>query len=324
MFVKALPYARRGFHYNSYKFYLEDRFGERVQRISLEGGFSCPNRDGSLDTRACIYCNNASFSPPYAAGDKSITEQLESGIHFLKRRFTADKFIAYFQSGSNTYAPIQKLEKYFREALDHPQVVGLSVSTRPDCVPNDVLALLRDIRQDTDVNLELGLESLYDPSLEWINRCHDVACSLDALERAAAFDLDVTAHIILGLPTETRREMLQMATMLSDLPLTFLKLHHLQIIKDTRLEKLYKTTPFSLFEYETYMELVAEFIALLRPGLILQRVISSAPDRYLIAPKWQQTTTAFLMDLQKYMRENNLWQGDRYVPRQDKQTEFTD
>lgn len=309
--MKTLPYARRGFHYNSYKFYLEDRFGGRVQRISLEGGFSCPNKDGILDTRGCIYCNNASFSPPYANTGRPLAKQLESGIAFLQRRFPSDKYIAYFQSGSNTYAPLKKLETLFRQALDHPQVLGLAVSTRPDCISDAVLALLKDISQDVDVNLEIGLESLYDSSLQWINRCHDVADSRKTLDRAAEYGLSVTGHIILGLPVESRQETMQMAAMLNALPLKFLKLHHLQVIRNTRLEKLYDEKPFPLFEYEEYLAFVAEFISRLRSGLILQRVISSSPDQYLIAPKWKHTTTAFLMDLQKYMREHELWQGDK-------------
>lgn len=309
--MKTLPYARRGFHYNSYKFYLEDRFGGRVQRISLEGGFTCPNRDGTLDTDGCIYCNNESFSPPYANAGRTIAEQLDSGIAFLSRRFGAEKFIAYFQSGSNTYAPLSKLEKLFRQAIDHPQVVGLSVSTRPDCLSDAVLQLLQDIGKNIDINLELGLESMYDRSLEWINRCHDVACSRHALERAANYGLPVTGHIILGLPTESREEMMNMSAILNALPLKFIKLHHLQVIRDTRLGKLYAATPFPLFGYEEYIAFISEFITRLRSGLILQRVISSTPERYLLAPKWQHTTTAFLMDLQKYMREHDHWQGAR-------------
>lgn len=307
--MSSLPFARRGFRYNTYSCYLEERFGERVQRVSLDGAFTCPNRDGSRGSGGCIYCNNLSFSPPYASGKQDISKQLEAGIRFLKGRFGAHKFIAFFQSRSNTYAPVKKLERLYRQALDHPDVVGLAVSTRPDCLENDVLELLKDIGRDYDVNLEIGIESLNEASLRWMNRCHDLACTRDALDRAAAFGIDVTGHMILGLPTETREEMLKSTGKLNTLPLKFLKLHHLQIIRDTALAKYYSDKPFPLFGYEEYLAFVAEFIAQLRSEFILQRVISSSPDSCLIAPKWRHSTTAFVMDLQKQMRERELYQG---------------
>ncbi|MEA2078231.1 MAG: TIGR01212 family radical SAM protein [Candidatus Marinimicrobia bacterium] len=310
-----LLYARRGFHYNNYKYYLEDRFGERVQRVSIEGGFTCPNRDGTKGSGGCIYCNSNSFSPPYSDRKFSIHEQIAEGTRFLHGRFGANKFIAYFQNYTNTYAPLEKLEKMYKEALDHPKVIGLSVSTRPDCIDDNILALLKDISLDYDVNLELGLESLRDESLKWMNRCHDVESSLNALELTAKYGLDVTAHMILGLPTESKDDILKMAKELNALPLKFLKLHHLQIIKDTKLALEFEKNPFPLFDYHGYVEFIAEYIRLLRPELILQRVITSSPDDCLIAPKWPHTTTAFIMELQKYMRENGIYQGDRYSKR---------
>lgn len=308
----TLLYAKRGFHYNNYKYYLEERFGERVQRVSIEGGFTCPNRDGTVGTVGCIYCNSHSFSPPYSDHKLSIKEQLEEGIEFLHWRFKANKFIAYFQNYTNTYAAVSKLEKMYKEALDDPRIVGLSVSTRPDCINDDILQLLKDISKEYDVNLELGLESMKNESLIWMNRCHDVQSSYKALELAEKYGLNVTVHMILGLPTETKEETLAMTQEINDLPIKFLKLHHLQIIKDTQLAKLYIKKPFEVFEYEEYLVFIAEYIRLLRPDIIMQRVITSSPDEYVIAPKWIHTTTAFIMALQKYMRENNIWQGDRY------------
>jgi uncharacterized protein len=309
----SLPYARRGFHYNNYKFYLDDRFGERVQRVSIEGGFTCPNRDGSKGSGGCIYCNSNSFSPPYSDKEFPISKQIEDGTRFLNGRYRADKFIAYFQNYTNTYAPLKKLEKMYREALEHPKVVGLSVSTRPDCINENIVSLLKDISSEYDVNLELGLESLKDESLIWMNRCHDVATSMKALELTEKFGIDVTAHMILGLPSETEEEMFKMAKKLNDLPLKFLKLHHLQVVKDTKLAIEYSKSPFPLFNYEEYVEFVAAYIRLLSPKIILQRVITSSPDDCLIVPKWPHTTTAFIMELQKYMRENDIWQGDSYT-----------
>ncbi|MDZ7797638.1 MAG: TIGR01212 family radical SAM protein [Candidatus Marinimicrobia bacterium] len=310
----SLPYARRGFRYNNYKYYLEDHFGERVQRVSVEGGFTCPNRDGTLGTTGCIYCNNRSFSPPYADGGKPVAEQLSEGIRFLSQRFGAEKFIAYFQSQCNTYAAVDRLEKLYREALDHPKIVGLAVSTRPDCINDENLGLLKSISRHHDVNLEMGIESVYDDSLKWMNRCHDLSVTVKAIQKAAEYGLNVTGHIILGLPCETREKMLDTAAVLNRLPLTFLKLHHLQIIRGTPLAVRYKKQAFPLFDYREYIEFIAEFISRLRPDIILQRVISSSPENYLIAPQWQPTTTAFIMDLQKYMREKEIWQGDKYTP----------
>lgn len=309
----SLPYARRGFHYNNYKYYLDDRFGERVQRVSIEGGFTCPNRDGSKGFGGCIYCNSSSFSPPYSDRTISIKKQIEDGTRFLNGRFRADKFIAYFQNYTNTYAPLNTLEKMYRQALEHPKVIGLSVSTRPDCIDKNILSLLRDISSDYDVNLEFGIESLKDESLIWMNRCHDVASSLKALELTEKYGIDVTAHMILGLPTETKDEMMEMTKVLNELPLKFLKLHHLQVIKDTKLAIEYLKKPFPLFDYNEYVEFIANYIRLLSPEFILQRVITSSPDDCLIAPKWPHTTTAFIMELQKFMRENDMWQGDRYT-----------
>ncbi|MBN2781046.1 MAG: TIGR01212 family radical SAM protein [Candidatus Marinimicrobia bacterium] len=310
---ERLPYARRGFHYNNYKYYLEDRFGERVQRVSIEGGFTCPNRDGTRGKGGCIYCNSQSFSPPYADKLLPIEAQLSEGIRFLHGRFGANKFIAYFQNYTNTYAPVRKLELMYRKALEHPHVVGLAVSTRPDCVENDVLQLLKDISADYDVNLELGIESLKETSLKWMNRQHTVETTRSAIRRAAEFGLNVTGHLILGLPTETREEMLAMTEELNELPLKFLKLHHLQVISKTRLAALYHLKPFPLFEYRDYVEFTGEYITRLRPEIILQRVITSSPEDCLIAPVWEPTTTAFIMDLQKYMRDHNMYQGDRYL-----------
>ncbi|MFA6618652.1 MAG: TIGR01212 family radical SAM protein [Candidatus Neomarinimicrobiota bacterium] len=310
--MKNLAYARRGFRYNNYSYYLQDHFGERVQRVAIEGGFTCPNRDGTKGVGGCIYCNSESFSPPYSDSRFPISKQLEEGIKFLHGRFGANKFIAYFQNRTNTYAPLKKLESMYRQALEHPQVVGLSVSTRPDCVDDDVLSLLADINKDYDVNLELGLESLKDESLIWMNRCHSMDDSLKALKLAESYGIDVTAHIILGLPTETQEEMFEQLKEINNYPLKYLKLHHLQVIEKTHLAEIYKKEKFPLFSYWEYIEFISDYISRIDPSLILQRVHSSSPDECLVAPKWPHTTTAFMMDLQKHMREGEIWQGDNY------------
>jgi uncharacterized protein len=307
-----LPYAKNGFRYNAYRYYLENQFGQPVQRVSLEGGFTCPNRDGYAGFGGCIFCNNESFSPPYSREDAAISEQLEQGIAYLEKRFEAQKFLAYFQSYTNTYKPLAELERLYRAALDHPKVVGLAISTRADVLPDDLLRLLKDISQDYYLNLEIGIESFYDASLEWMNRGHSAAETREGIERAVAYGITVSGHLILGLPGETEAMMLQEAEFLNSLPLQMLKLHHLQVIENTQLAKNFSENPFPLFEYEDYLRLAAKFIARLRPELVLQRFFTEAPRNYLVAPKWGKRSTEIVMDMQRLMRELDLWQGKFY------------
>jgi len=304
-----LPYAKNGFRYNSYRYYLEDLFGEAVQRISLEGGFTCPNRDGSLAYGGCIFCNNESFSPPYNRGDIDIRSQLEAGVAYLSQRFEARRYLAYFQSYTNTYKPLAELEKLYRQALDHPLVAGLAISTRADCLPDELLQLLRDISQNHYLNLEIGIESFYDRSLEWMNRRHSSATTIKSIEKAAAYGLNLSGHLILGLPEESKGMMLKEAEILNKLPVKLIKLHHLQIIEKTLLAQLYARTPFPLFEYENYLQFVAQFISHLRPEIVIQRFFTETPKSYLIAPIWGKRSAEIVMDMQRYMHEADLWQG---------------
>src|SRR6056297_428011 len=268
-----LPFARKGFKYNVYKFYLEELFGEPVHRLSVKGDFTCPNRDGNKGFGGCIYCNNESFIPFYHRQNETVAEQISKGIEYLRSRFNAAKFIVYFQSYTNTYAPVSELEKKYRQALDHDDVVGLAVSTRPDCLDDDIMSLLSDIGKNHYLNLEIGIESIYEKSLKWMNRCHGCSDTYKALDLIEKYNIDTTAHIILGLPTETRDEMMSSAEKMNQMPL--------------------------------------KFIAGLSPHFVLQRLVSQTPDPMLIAPRWEHTTTAFLMDLQRYMRQNKLFQGKK-------------
>jgi len=236
--MPLLPYARNGFRYNHYKFFLDDMFHTRVQRLSVETGFTCPNRDGSKGWGGCIYCNNDSFMPPYAVtGD--LNEQIRQGKQYLKERFHTDKFIAYFQSYTNTYGSFSVLKDKIEFALEDKDVVGISISTRPDCLQRNVLDFLQDISWDTYVNLEIGVESVYNKTLLWMNRCHTMEDTLRALSILEEYSFDVTAHVILGSPTETREEMLAMTREINQWKIRFLKLHHLQVIRGKRLEKEY-------------------------------------------------------------------------------------
>ncbi|MCD6234176.1 MAG: TIGR01212 family radical SAM protein [Candidatus Marinimicrobia bacterium] len=283
-------------------------FHTRVQRLSVETGFTCPNRDGSKGWGGCIYCNNDSFMPPYAVtGD--LNEQIRQGKQYLKERFHADKFIAYFQSYTNTYGPVSVLKEKIRQVLDDKDVVGISVSTRPDCLEREVLDFLKDISRYTYVNLEIGVESIYDKTLFWMNRCHTMKDTLQAFAILEEYSFDVTAHVILGSPTETREEMLAMTREINQWKIRFLKLHHLQVIRGARLEKEYLDNPFHLFEYKEYLDLVTDFISRIKPEIIFQRLFAESPGSYLVAPVWKKRTTEIIMDIQKTMHDKGLWQA---------------
>ena len=316
MFIKYynpnLHYAQNGFRYNNYTYFLKEKFGKRIQRISIDGGFTCPNRDGTKGTSGCIYCNNRSFSPFIKLKNHSIKSQVTAGFNYF-HKLNATKFIAYFQSHTNTYASVTELRKKYYEAIKFPNVIGIAISTRPDCLNNETLELLKELNESTYLNVEIGIESVYDKSLNWMNRKHDYDTTVKAIEKLNELEIDVTGHIILGLPTETQNEMLEMTKYLNKLSLKFLKIHHLQIIKNTPLAKLYEDDPFKVFEYNDYIKFIANFISHLQPNIILQRVFSSSPMEYLIAPIWDRKTPEIIMDLQKFMRDNDLYQGKYYL-----------
>jgi len=312
MFIKytnlSLKYAQNGFRYNNYTYFLREKFGERVQKISIDGGFTCPNRDGNKGVGGCIYCNNKSFSPFINSSDNSINSQVEAGIKYFNK-LGAKKFIAYFQSHTNTYAPVKELRKKYFDAINFPNIVGLAISTRPDCLSDEIFELLKELKDKTYVNIEIGIESVYGKSLKWMNRKHDYQTTVRAIEKLNKIGVDVTGHIILGLPTETNKEMLEMAKELNKLPMKFLKIHHLQVIKDTPLAKIHKNKPIKLFNYNEYLKILSNFISHLKSEIILQRVFSDSPIDLLIDPIWDKKSPEIIMDLQKIMRDNDLFQG---------------
>lgn len=246
--------------------------------------------------------------PPYAVSD-SLSDQISEGKTYLRNRFRAEKFIVYFQSYTNTYGPLSVLEKKIRISLDDPDVVGISVSTRPDCLEKNVLDLLNNVCQQTYVNLEIGVESIYDKTLRWMNRCHTVDDTLQVLTLLEKYPFDVTAHVILGSPTETREEMLAMSRNMNQWNIRFLKLHHLQVIRGARLEKEYQKNPFHVFGYDEYLDFIAEFVSGIKPEIIFQRLFAESPGLYLIAPVWGKRTTEIVMDIQKRMKDRGLWQS---------------
>ena len=291
--------------------YLAARFPYKVQKISLHAGFSCPNRDGTKGRGGCTYCNNQTFSPDYCHTGRSITEQLDEGIAFFARKYPDMKYLAYFQAYTNTYGATPYLAACYEEALAHEGVVGLIIGTRPDCMPPDLLAYLSDLARDRYLMVEYGIESTCDETLARVNRGHDYASAVDAVRRTAEAGIPVGAHMILGLPSESRETILSHAGRLSALPLTMVKLHQLQLIRGTRLAQEYEQGLADIYPYTVteYVDLAIDFIERLRPDIVVERFVSQSPDALLIAPRWGLKNHEFTARLLQRMRERNTWQG---------------
>jgi radical SAM protein (TIGR01212 family) len=294
--------------------YMRRRFGERVHKLTVDAGLTCPNRDGRLSATGCIYCNARGSGTGALARGMSIREQLEQNKAGVTRRFKARKFIAYFQSYTNTYAPIERLARLYEEALAVDEVVGLSIGTRPDCVEDAVLDLLAGYAERYLVWLEYGLQSACDRTLQQINRGHDVACFSDALERAHWRGLPVCAHVILGLPGESRREMLATARFLADCAIDGVKLHLLYVIQGTPLEHLYREGRYTCLTQEEYVGLVCDFIERLPPRTVIQRVTGDPHPDELVAPAWALRKRETLDHIQRAFQSRRSRQGSRYRP----------
>ncbi len=303
--------------YHAFGQYMKDLYNAPVYKVNVDAGFTCPNRDGSVAVGGCIYCNNDSFRPAACTSSVSLREQIEKGIPYLRSRYGAEKFIVYFQPYSNTYASVGTLERLYREALDNPGVIGLAIGTRPDCVDEEKIALLESLAKEAFILVEYGLQSIYDRTLEFINRGHNYSCFKNAVKRTMGKGIRVGAHIILGFPTETRDDMLAMADELSILPVEFLKIHQLQVVRSTALADLYALRPFRTFGYYEYIEMLADFLERLSPDIVIQRLFAAAPDDILIAPVWNKTRSELLNDLDAFMEERDSFQGKRLrVPRE--------
>ena len=300
--------------YNEFSSFLKRYFPYKVQKISLNAGFTCPNRDGSKGYGGCTYCNNQTFNPEYCHTEKSITRQLEEGKLFFAHKYPEMKYLAYFQAYTNTYGELEGLRRKYEEALRVDDVVGLVIGTRPDCMPDDLLHYLESLQKYTFVLVEYGIESTDDRTLRRINRGHDFQVSADAVRRTAACGIPVGGHVILGLPGETRENIVAQACILSGLPLTTLKMHQLQLIRGTRMAHEYMSCPedFHLFDIEEYIDLVIEYVEHLRPDIVLERFLSQSPKELLIAPDWGLKNYEFNHRLQKRMKEQGAYQGKKY------------
>jgi hypothetical protein len=297
--------------YNAFGPYLKKKFGSIVYKVNVDAGFTCPNRDGTLGVTGCIYCNNSSFRPSECKSDIPISKQIRDGMTYLSRRYKAEKFLVYFQPYTNTYASLPELEKAYREALAEPSVIGLAIGTRPDCVDSDKIRLLQSLATDYFILVEYGLQSIYDKSLDYILRGHDYQTFLDAVDLTRDKGIHIGAHIIAGLPTETREETLAMADELSGLPIGFLKIHQLQVVRDTPLATAYLSNPFPAFGYEEYLDFLVDFIERLDPNIVLQRFFATSPDSILIAPIWGKSRQEIILDIEKRFTERNAFQGSK-------------
>lgn len=302
--------------YNDFPTFLKRYFDCKVQKISLNAGFTCPNRDGTVGYGGCTYCNNQTFNPEYCRTEKSVTEQLEEGKRFFAHKYPEMKYLAYFQAYTNTYGGLEELKRKYEEALAVDGVVGLVIGTRPDCMPDSLLDYLDGLNRRTFLLVEYGIESTLDRTLRRINRGHTWQTTVDAVNRTAARGILTGGHVILGLPGETEEDMLRQAADISSLPLSTLKLHQLQLIRGTRMAHEYEEVPadFHLYEdVDSYIGLVIGYIQRLRPDLVLERFVSQSPKSLLIAPDWGLKNYEFNHRLQKRMKEEGAYQGKLYV-----------
>lgn len=297
------------FLYNDFGSWMKKHFPFKVQKISIDAGFSCPNRDGTIARGGCTYCDNRTFNPSYCHKRDSVTEQLEAGKRFFSTKYPEMKYLAYFQAYTNTYSPTSKLRAMYEEALAVKDVVGLVIGTRPDCVYNDLLDYLQELNKETFILVEYGIESANNKTLEYINRGHTFECSIDALERTHSRGIATGGHIILGLPGEDKNESIRQAKLISALPMDILKIHQMQIIKGTLLARQYNETPFHLYSVDEYIELIAEYIQHLRQDLVLERFVSQSPAEFLIGPKWGLKNYEFTNKLVNYLKQNGIYQG---------------
>jgi uncharacterized protein len=301
-----------GMRYNAYGPFLRDKFGCRVYKVVVDAGFTCPNRDGTVARGGCTYCNNDSFRPKSANRLLPVGEQIRSGIEFLRSRYRARKFIVYFQPFSNTHAPLEQLVPLYQEALALPDVIGLSLGTRPDCVDSAKIAWLAELARTCFVTVEYGLESVNDETLRRISRGHDYACWLQAVSATRGRGIWICAHVILGFPWETREQMLGMADAISHAGIDFLKIHHLHVVRHTALGGDYAKNPFKLLDYEEYRNLVVDFLERLDPSIRIQRLFGLAPEEQLLGPNWGKNKAEIQRGIEGKLEERNTHQGSRF------------
>ena len=295
--------------YKTFSSCLKEKFGLPVYKIGLDAGFSCPHRSNNRNKGGCTYCNPSSFSPRSADPSLSISDQIKSGIKSLQKRYKTEKFIAYFQTHTNTLAPVEKLRRIYQEALIFKEIVGISIGTRPDCLPDKTLDLIQEISQKTFLMMELGLESANDRTLTKINRNHKVEDFTIAIDKFKKRSIHTCAHIILGLPGENLSDMRKTANYLSSVSVNGVKIHHFHVVKGTKIEKEYYEGKIKTMTFEEYKPIVIKFIENLAPEIIIHRLVADCPDELLIAPKWNLRKSQILKSINDEMMRMNSWQG---------------
>lgn len=304
-------HIHKDLHINSYGFYLRRRFGCRVSKVNVDGGFTCPNRDGTKGTGGCIYCDNASFSPDATKPVVPIERQMAEGMAWHRKRLASEKFIIYFQKFTNTYGPVKKLRDLYLRALNHPDVIGISVGTRPDALGDDALALLTELARSHYVCIELGLQSMDDAILSWMNRGHSLADYLKTVERVADRGIDICTHLIYGFPGETRSSFLKTAELISRLPIDSLKIHQLHAVRGTRLAELYEAGQYRPISLEEYTATVCDFLERIPAHVAIQRLYGSAPLDLLVAPGWGLKNNQMWYAVVNELVRRGTWQGCR-------------
>jgi uncharacterized protein len=294
--------------------FLRERFGSRVYRVTVDAGFTCPNVDGTVALGGCVYCDNRSFSPNRRLPRRTVREQVERGVTLLSERYGADRFLCYFQAATNTYAPLDKLRRLYDEALDHPQLVGLVIGTRPDCVGDEVLDLIDSYARRMYVSVELGLQTIHDRSLDWMNRGHHADAFFDAVGRCEGRAFQLSAHVILGLPGESRENMLATAAALASLPIQAVKIHNLHVVKDTPLERMHAAGEVRMMDFDEYVAVTCDFLELLPPDMVIERLSGDAPPDYLVAPAWCLDKQHILRGIDDELKRRESWQGKHYAP----------
>lgn len=309
---EAPAWRAAGRRYYDYNFHLRQRYGYRVQKVSIDAGFTCPNVDGTVAKGGCTFCDNRSFSPSRRLPRQGIRGQIDEGIKRLKRRYVCDHFMAYFQPATNTYGPLEKLRNIYTEALSHPQIIGLAIGTRPDCVPNDVLDLIQEFAQRTFVSVEYGMQTMHNRSLDWMNRGHHHDAFVDAVTRSRGRGFEICAHVMLGLPGESRDDMLATADELARLQVDSVKLHNLYAVRGTPLADQVERGEVELIGRDAYIDVLIEFIERLPPDVIVERISGDAPPDYFLGPSWCLDKPAVRLALQQEMDRRDAWQGKRF------------
>jgi radical SAM protein (TIGR01212 family) len=302
--------------FNAASNYIRETFGTRIQKVSINAGFTCPNRDGTKSTGGCTFCNNNAFNPSYCNPEKSIRQQIQEGVSFHETRYKSAKgYLAYFQAYSNTYGSVAHLESVYREALNNDRIIGLIIGSRPDCIDSKILKLLEKLSKETYLVLELGIESVYNQTLERINRGHTFEETISAIKACADRNINTGGHIIFGLPGESREMMMESVTVLSDLPLKSIKFHQLQIIKNTKIGFDYQVDPsqFRLFSINEYVDFIVQFLERLNPDFIIERLAGETQPWHNIGERWNLRYDQVLQLIEKKMSVLDTWQGKYYI-----------